>query len=125
MKWNHVGIKTTDVEGSLRFYCEFLGLDRLEDVEIMGKTFYFVGNDTIKIEIEAGNPGDTQADPRTETGLYHLSFTVDDLEAIIARCREVGVNILLEPFASQPDRKTAFIEGPDGVFLQLIQYRSA
>ena len=68
MKWDHIGIKSSDVDRSLRFYTDILGLEMQEELEIMGKRFYFVGNDTVSIEIEAGNPGDTQVDPRTQTG---------------------------------------------------------
>ena len=121
MKWDHIGIKASDVDRSLRFYCDILGLERQEELEIMGKRFYFVGNDTLSIEIEAGNPGDTQADPRTQTGLYHLAFTVDDVESLVDRLKSEGVPIALEPFSTRPDRIVAFVEDPDGAFIQFIQ----
>ena len=90
----------------------------------MGKRFYFVGNDTISIEIEAGNPADTQADPRTQTGLYHLAFTVDDVEGLADRLTSEGIPIALEPVSTRSDRIVAFVEDPDGVFVQLIQILS-
>ena len=121
MKWDHIGIKASDVDRSLRFYCEILGLERQEELEIMGKRFYFVGNDTLSVEIEAGNPGDTQADPRTQTGLYHLAFTVDDVEGLVDRLKSEGVPIALEPVSTRPDRIVAFVEDPDGAFIQFIQ----
>ena len=121
MKWDHIGIKTSDVDRSLRFYCDILGLERQEEVEIMGKRFYFVGNDTLSIEIEAGNPGDLQVDPRTQTGLYHLAFTVDDVEGLVGRLQSEGVPIALEPVSTRPDRIVAFVEDPDGAFIQFIQ----
>jgi len=121
MKWDHIGIKASDVDKSLRFYCDILGLERQEELEIMGKRFYFVGNDTLSIEIEAGNPGDTQVDPRTQTGLYHLAFTVDDLEGLVDRLKLERVPIALEPVSTRPDRIVAFVEDPDGAFIQFIQ----
>ena len=124
MKWDHIGIKASDVDKSLGFYTDILGLERQEELEIMGKRFYFVGNDTISIEIEAGNPGDTQADPRTQTGLYHLAFTVDDVERLVDRLKSEGIPIALEPVSTRSDRIVAFVEDPDGVFVQLIQILS-
>jgi len=121
MKWDHIGIKASDVDRSLRFYCEILGLESQEELEIMGKRFYFVGNDTLSIEIEACNPGDKQADPRTQTGLYHLAFTVDDVEGLVDRLKSEGVPIALEPVSTRPDRIVAFVEDPDGAFIQFIQ----
>ena len=121
MKWDHVGIKSADVQKSLQFYCELLGLEKQEELEIFGKRFCFVGNDTVSIEIEAGSPGDKRIDPRTQTGLYHLAFTVDDVTGLVERLKVEGVPIALEPVSTRPDRLVAFVEDPDGAFIQLIQ----
>jgi catechol 2,3-dioxygenase-like lactoylglutathione lyase family enzyme len=50
MKWNHTGIKTTNLEKSIHFYCDILGFRKLEEVVILNKKYIFVGNDTVKIE---------------------------------------------------------------------------
>jgi catechol 2,3-dioxygenase-like lactoylglutathione lyase family enzyme len=121
MRWNHVGIKSADVAESLHFYCDLLGLEKLEELDIFGKSFIFVGNDTVSIEIEAGNPDDSRIDPRSQTGLYHLAFTVDDVSTLVERLKSEGVPIALEPLSTQPDRLVAFVEDPDGAFIQLIQ----
>jgi catechol 2,3-dioxygenase-like lactoylglutathione lyase family enzyme len=78
----------------------------------------------VSIEIEAGGPDDTQIDPRSQTGLYHLAFTVDDVAALVERLKSEGVPIALEPLSTQPDRLVAFVEDPDGAFIQLIQMLS-
>jgi len=122
MRWNHVGIKTSDIEKSLHFYCDVLGLRKTESVTILNKHYQFVGNDSISIEIEEGNPDDTRAVPRAMTGLYHMALTVDDIEAIAAKLRENSVNFVIPPVQLRPDRKICFIEDPDGVYIQLIQY---
>ncbi len=121
MKWDHVGIKTSDMEKSLHFYCNILGLERIEDLDIGGKPFIFVGNDSILIEIEDGNPGDEQANPRTQTGLYHLAFIVEDVKGMVERLKSENVPIALEPLSTRPGRLVAFVEDPDGVFIQLIE----
>lgn len=121
MKWDHVGIKTSDMERSLHFYCDILGLERLEDLDIIGKKFIFVGNDSILIEIEDGNPGDGQANPRMQTGLYHLAFIVENVRALVERLKSHDVPIALDPVVTRPGRLVAFVEDPDGVFIQLIE----
>lgn len=125
MKWDHVGIKSRDVTQSLHFYCDLLGLERKEVIEVLGKTLVFVGNDTTLIEIEPGSPSDHQADPRSQTGLYHLAFQVRDLDALLARLSADGVRVALPPFRSRPDRRVAFVEDPDGVFVQLIEIEAS
>ena len=122
MKWYHVGIKAKDAPASIRFYRDILGLAVVDTVEIWGKTFTFVGNDTIQIEIEQANPGDTQADPTTMTGLNHFSIVVEDIQKLVVDARGKGAHVLMDPFQSRPDRFTTFIQDPDGVLIQVIQY---
>ncbi|KAF0159640.1 MAG: lactoylglutathione lyase [Syntrophaceae bacterium] len=122
MKWYHLGIKAKDSEASIRFYRDILGLHIIDTVEIWGKKFTFVGNDTIQIEIEQANPGDVQADPSSMTGLNHFSVVVDDIEGFVKEARVKSANVLMDPFNPRPDRLTTFIKDPDGVLIQVIQY---
>jgi len=122
MKWYHLGIKVRNSEASIRFYQEVLGLSVVDRVEIWGKVFTFVGNDTISIEIEQANPNDTQADPSSMTGLNHFSAVVEDIRSLVEDARRKGADVLMEPFASRPDRLTAFLRDPDGVLIQIIEY---
>ena len=122
MKWYHIGIKAKDSEAAIRFYREILGLAVVDAVEVWGKKFTFVGNDTIQIEIEQANPGDTPADPSAMTGLNHFSVVVDDIHKLVKEARAKGADVLMDPFSSRPDRLTTFIKDPDGVLIQVIQY---
>jgi lactoylglutathione lyase len=122
MKWYHLGIKAKDSEASIRFYRDILGLDIIDTVEIWGKKFTFVGNDTIQIEIEQANPGDAQADPSSMTGLNHFSVVVDDIHGFVKEARVKSADVLMDPFNPRPDRLTTFIKDPDGVLIQVIQY---
>ncbi|MDP2853772.1 MAG: VOC family protein [Smithellaceae bacterium] len=122
MKWYHLGIKAKDSEASIRFYRDILGLHIIDTVEIWGKKFTFVGNDTIQIEIEQANPGDAQADPSSMTGLNHFSVVVDDIHGLVKEARVKSANVLMDPFNPRPDRLTTFIKDPDGVLIQVIQY---
>ncbi|NLA40911.1 MAG: VOC family protein [Smithella sp.] len=122
MKWYHVGIKAAASEASVQFYRDILGLEVIDRVEIWGKQFIFVGNDTISIEIEQANPGDTPSDPSSMTGLNHFSLVVEDIRALTDKAREKGADVLMEPFHPRPDRLTTFVRDPDGVLIQLIQF---
>ncbi len=123
MKWNHVGIKSANVERSLDFYCKVLGLRLIDSAEILGKKFIFVGNDSISIEIEQCNPSDTQANASSMTGLNHISLTIEeDIHACVKRLKERNAKIVLEPLSPRPDRMVSFIEDPDGVLIQIIMY---
>ncbi len=122
MKWYHMGIKTRDIDASLSYYCDVLGLRIIETVEILGKKFVFVGNDSMQIELEQGNPGDTQAEAATMTGLNHFCVTVEDIYGFVKSVREKGGTVLNDPIHPRPDRLTSFMRDPDGVLIQVIQY---
>ena len=122
MKWDHAGIKARDMQASLDFYINKLGLRQLEIITLFGTDFYFVGNDNIRIEIEPCKPDDTQAAMDSMSGLYHMALNVDDIEGLAARLQEHGVKFRLPVSQFRPDRKIAFIEDPDGTIIQLIQY---
>ncbi|HPC85215.1 MAG TPA: VOC family protein [Smithellaceae bacterium] len=124
MKWYHVGIKAASGEASVRFYRDILGLEVIDRVEIWGKPFIFVGNDTVSIEIEQANPGDTPSDPSSMTGLNHFSLIVEDIQTLVSHAREKGACVLMDPFHPRPDRLTTFIRDPDGVMIQLIEFVS-
>jgi|GEM_PF-1222243 len=97
MKWDHCGIRAGDLERSLRFYTDVLGLELLEVVTVLDQPFYFVGNDTVRIEIEQANPAQIAAATGPQAGLYHLAFEVDDLEGAADRLRDAGAQFLLPP----------------------------
>jgi lactoylglutathione lyase len=120
MRFDHVGIKTADLEKSLDFYTKTLGFTILE-VKEFEKKYYFVGNEHTTIEIEAANPGDQQISVDVSSGINHLAFIVDDIEALVKNIKTRGGTVIMDPLQLRPDRKVAFIQDPDGVRIQLIQ----
>jgi lactoylglutathione lyase len=122
MYLHHTGIKTPDIKRSIDFYTRVLGLEVLEEVKVLERSFYFVGNDRTRIEIEEANPGDEMILVDKGYGLYHLAFAVDDLEGLAARLKAESVRFIMDPVQLRSDRKIAFIEDPDGVRIQLIEF---
>jgi lactoylglutathione lyase len=120
--FDHLGIKSADVAKSLDFYTRILGFEILERLEMVGRVFYFVGNDRTRIEIEDANPGDEMIRVDKGYGLYHMALVVEGLDGLAARLKKEGVRFILEPIQLRPDRKIAFIEDPDGVRIQLIEF---
>lgn len=122
MYLHHSGIKSADIDKSLDFYTRILGLEVLERIDLVGRRFYFIGNDKTRIEIEQSNPGDEMLNVDKGYGLYHLAFAVEDLEGLAARLKAESVRFIMEPMQLRADRKIAFIEDPDGVRIQLIEF---
>jgi len=122
MYLHHSGIKSADIQKSIDFYTRIMGLEILEKIDLVGRSFYFVGNDRTRIEIEEANPGDQMIKVDTGFGLYHLAFAVEDLQKLAARLKKESVKFIMEPVQLRADRIIAFIEDPDGVRIQLIEF---
>jgi lactoylglutathione lyase len=112
-------VRVTDLEKSLDFYCNKLGLveQRRVDVQAGRFTLVFLG--------APGNP-DAQVelthnwDPEVYTGgrnFGHLAYAVDDIYAACKRLMEGGVTINRPP----RDGHMAFVRSPDGISIELLQ----
>lgn len=116
----HVGITVADMNRSIAFYRDVLGLTlrdrrRLGAVEL---AFLTVGDDSAQIELVAGDdpaaPGDA--------AMNHLAFTVDALEPVVARLREHRVTIdSAAPIPIWDGMRVLFFRGPDGEKLELFE----
>jgi lactoylglutathione lyase len=119
VKYLHTMVRVTDLDASLRFYRDALGL-----VEVRRKD-YPQGRYTL---IFLAAPGDESAqieltfnwDPETCTGgrnFGHLAYAVDDIYAACARLRDHGVTISRPP----RDGRMAFVRSPDQISIELLQ----
>ena len=119
MKYLHTMVRVTDLEASLRFYCDALGL------ELQRRTEVPQGRYTLAF---LAAPGDEQAqveltfnwDPEAYTGgrnFGHLAYQVDDIYASCARLQQHGVQILRPP----RDGRMAFVRSPDQISIELLQ----
>jgi lactoylglutathione lyase len=119
MKYLHTMVRVADLERSLDFYCNQLGLQEIGRHENPGGRFTLVF---------LAAPGDHQAqveltynwDPETLTGgrnFGHLAYAVDDIYATCQHLVEAGVTINRPP----RDGRMAFILSPDQISIELLQ----
>ena len=119
MKYLHTMVRVTDLETSLRFYRDALGL------EIIKQRDYPQGRFTL---VYLAAPGDTDAqvelthnwDPEVYTGgrnFGHLAYAVPDIYAACQRLAEHGVVINRPP----RDGRMAFVRSPDHISIELLQ----
>lgn len=119
MKYLHTMVRVTDLEASLQFYRDALGL------EVVRQRDYPQGRFTL---VYLAAPGDTGAevelthnwDPEAYTGgrnFGHLAYEVEDIYAMCRRLQEQGVTILRPP----RDGHMAFVRSPDHISIELLQ----
>ncbi len=119
MKYLHTMVRVTDLEASLRFYCDALGLREVSRKEFPQGRFTLVflaapGDDSAQIELTYN------WDPETYTGgrnFGHVAYRVDDIYATCRRLMEHGVTINRPP----RDGHMAFVRSPDGISVELLQ----
>ncbi|HRD96833.1 MAG TPA: lactoylglutathione lyase [Rubrivivax sp.] len=124
MKYLHTMVRVTDIEASLRFYRDALGLQVLSrrDHEQGRYTLVFLcapGDSTAQVELTYNWPA---ADGTAETytggrNFGHLAYAVDDIYATCQRLAEHGVTINRPP----RDGRMAFVRSPDGISVELLQ----
>ena len=119
MKYLHTMVRVADLDASLRFYCDALGLVELKRNE------YPQGRYTL---IFLAAPGDESAqveltfnwDPEAYAGgrnFGHLAYAVDDIYATCQRLKDHGVTINRPP----RDGHMAFVRSPDQISIELLQ----
>ena len=136
---SHVGLCVSDIDASLRFWCDGLGFARAENYELSSEALpgldaslevgapvvlrsQMITNDAMKIELLAYvSPGveGTPASRRNQRGLTHVSFWVDDVDAVAARLVDHG-GTLLPGTRTSPGIDLVFVADPDGTRVELM-----
>lgn len=119
MKYLHTMVRVTDVDASLRFYCDALGLKELSRQDNAQGRFTLIflaapGNEGAQVELTHN------WDPQRYDGgrnFGHLAYEVDDIYATCRRLAEHGVTILRPP----RDGHMAFVRSPDNISVELLQ----
>lgn len=120
MEFLHSMIRIRDVDESLHFFCELLGLEevRRKEVEAGRYTLIFLRapgdeNETVELTYNWDVP-ETYGNARN---FGHLAFAVDDIYEVCQRLQDNGVEINRPP----RDGRMAFVKSPDEISIELLQ----
>src|SRR6185295_1736373 len=125
MRLLHTMIRVNDLDESLRFYCDTLGMTllRKHDYPAGRFTLAFVGygGEDAQAVIELTYNWDTHS-YTIGTGFGHLAIGVSDIYHTCESLRRKGVKIVREPGPMQHGSTViAFVEDPNGYRIELIQ----
>lgn len=147
---DHINIVVTDMERSVRFYTELLGLSRGFETTLEGEwvervtglpgarahcVFLETDDPTVRLELlqylsPTGENLPANRVPNTH-GLRHLAFNLDDeaaLRAVLERLRAAGVEVVSDPVtvpfrvANLGRKRLCYFYDPDGTVLELAAY---
>ena len=147
---DHINLVVSDLERSVDFYTNVLGFRETQRAELEGEWIEtIIGLETVKASVAyvvspAGHPrlellqyhspiGDGfQANSIPNTlGLRHLALSVDNIDSAVQRLREAGTELLSRPVVVPTDviqhstgqKILCYFHDPDGVLLELTEYR--
>jgi lactoylglutathione lyase len=119
MKYLHTMVRVSDLDESLDFYCNKLGLEELRRHEVPAGRFTLIflaapGDESAQLELT------WNWDPEQYSGgrnFGHLAYAVDNIYARCQKLMEAGVTISRPP----RDGHMAFVRSPDGISVELLQ----
>ena len=126
MRYLHTMVRVADLDASLRFYRDLLGLVETKRMESERGRFTLVylaapsDGDRARNERSPELELTFNWDPETYTGgrnFGHLAYQVEDIYALCHRLMDAGVVINRPP----RDGHMAFVRSPDGVSIELLQ----
>jgi lactoylglutathione lyase len=119
MKYLHTMVRVRDIDASLDFYCDKLGLVELRRMESEQGRFTLIflaapGDEDAQVELTYNWDPEDYGEGRN---FGHLAYEVDDIYATCQRLMDKGVTINRPP----RDGRMAFVRSPDNISIELLQ----
>ena len=119
MKYLHTMVRVKDLDASLNFYCNCLGLKEIRRKEIEAGRFSLIflapeGQEDAQVELTYNWDPEDYDEGRN---FGHLAYEVDDIYALCQHMMDNGVTINRPP----RDGRMAFIRSPDNISVELLQ----
>lgn len=123
MLYLHTMVRVTDLDASLRFYCDALGLREVRRMDHEKGRFTLVflaapGNEQAQVELTYNWDPEEYGIGRA---FGHLAYEVDDIYAACRKLMDHGVTINRPP----RDGRMAFVRSPDKISVELLQKGAA
>lgn len=123
MRYLHTMVRVRDLDASLRFYVDALGLREVRRRDVPPGRFTLVflaapGSPDAEVELTFNWDDEAYTGGRN---FGHLAFEVDDIHAACERLQAHGVTINRPP----RDGRMAFVRSPDGISIELLQQGDA
>jgi len=127
MKYLHTMVRIKDVDASLKFYCDGLGMVETRRMEFEQGRFTLIflaatkdegrARDESAPELELTYNWDKEDDFKPGRNFGHLAFRVENIYDLCKKLMDAGVNINRPP----RDGRMAFVKSPDNISIELLQ----
>jgi len=125
MSWqfDHAHFKCSDPEKTVAFFKENFGAKEVARFDVTGMSIVTLEIGGLWYNVSPKRASET-VEAKTHPmryGVYHIGLKTRDLAAEVAKMKARGVKFTQEIGQSNPTTKTAFIEGPDSISIELLQ----
>ncbi len=120
MKYLHTMVRVSDLDQTLRFFCEGLGLREARRKEVPAGRFtliFLAAPDSPEAEVELTYNWDPEGDLGEARNFGHLAFQVEDIYGLCQHLQDMGYTINRPP----RDGHMAFVRSPDRISVELLQ----
>jgi lactoylglutathione lyase len=117
-KFRHTNFNVLDLQRSLDFYKEALGLTEQHRISKPDFTIVYVGNDQSDFELELTWLKDRKMPYNLGENEFHTAFSVADMDAALAKHKKMGCVVF-----ENPAMGIYFITDPDGYWLEVVPER--
>ena len=130
MKFLHSMIRVKNIDESLRFYQEFIGLKLIEQKSLEDCDLYFLGEDENSCQIELTYNYETPENGYENGNCFgHFAFETDNMAKFDEKVKALGYEYLWEPFdlelkdeqGNVSFKKISFLKDPDGNEIEMIE----
>lgn len=127
-RYDHVHLRSPDPDATAAWFEKMFAAEVVRGMYGEGtfypnkpRVFIKLGGQTVLIA-PSHHDEPTAAEPKFPYyGLEHIGLTVDDIDAAVADLRAKGADIAVGPMDYSAGTKLAFIRGPEGVFVEIVQ----
>ena len=118
---DHVHLRSPDPEATASYYEKMFGAKIIRstrdgkprwDMDLCGQMFFIA---PVTPDADVGEPPQSPYQ-----GLDHVGLIVSDIEAVVAELKEKGAKFTMEPTTYRPGTRIAFLRGPEGVSVELV-----
>jgi lactoylglutathione lyase len=120
MKYLHSMVRVRDLDASLRFFCEGLGLKQVRRMDVPEGKYtlvYLAALESPEAEVELTHNWGSEEDYGSARNFGHLAFRVQDIYATCEHLQSMGYTINRPP----RDGHMAFVRSPDLISIELLQ----
>jgi lactoylglutathione lyase len=127
-RYDHVHLRSPDPDATARFFETMFSAEVTRGVYPPGTLYpgqqritMRLGGQTVLIAPPHPHEPTATAPHFPYYGLEHIGLTVDDVDAAVEELRTKGAEIAIGPLTRNPGLRLAFIRGPEGIMVELVQ----